>query len=185
MLAVLYRAPAAARVSNSSSVRAISAAATFSSRCATFEVPGIGSITGERFSSHASASCAGDASWSAAMRCSGPSAAASGPAASGNHGMKPTPWLVAQSSSGSDLRADRLYMFCTDTISRDLLGRLQLVDVDLGQADVADLAFALAAQQLADLVGQREVRVDAVQLEQVDGARRRGDAGSSRHSWRR
>jgi hypothetical protein len=37
----------------------ISAAATFSSRCATFDVPGIGNITGDRFSNHASASCDG------------------------------------------------------------------------------------------------------------------------------
>ena len=49
------------------------------------DVPGIGTITGERFSNHANANCEGDASWSAAMRCSGPSGAASGPAASGNH----------------------------------------------------------------------------------------------------
>ncbi len=34
------------------------AAATFSSRCATFDVPGIGSITGERWSSQASESYA-------------------------------------------------------------------------------------------------------------------------------
>ena len=34
------------------------AAATFSSRCATFDVPGMGSITGERCSSHASESWA-------------------------------------------------------------------------------------------------------------------------------
>ena len=55
--------------------------------------PGIGSITGERLSSQASASWDAVAWCSAAMRCSGPSAAASGPAASGNHGMKPSPGL--------------------------------------------------------------------------------------------
>ena len=54
-------------VSNSSSDSSISAAATFSSRCATFDVPGIGSITGERFSSQASASCEGVASCRRAM----------------------------------------------------------------------------------------------------------------------
>lgn len=47
--------------------------------------------------------------------------------------------------------------------------RAELVDVDLGQADVADLALVLQGQQLADLVLEREVLVDAVQLEQVDG----------------
>ena len=51
--------PALLRVSNSSSDNSIPAAATFSSKCATFDVPGIGSITGERFSNHASASCDG------------------------------------------------------------------------------------------------------------------------------
>jgi len=49
------------RESNSSVVSSISAAPVFSSRCATEEVPGIGSITGERFSSHASANCATEA----------------------------------------------------------------------------------------------------------------------------
>jgi hypothetical protein len=42
--------------SNSSSVNSIPAEATFSSRCFSLDVPGIGSITGERLSSHASAS---------------------------------------------------------------------------------------------------------------------------------
>src|SRR5260370_22336474 len=35
------------------------AASTFSSRCLTDEVPGMGSITGERFSNQASATCLG------------------------------------------------------------------------------------------------------------------------------
>ncbi len=60
--------PALLSVSNSSSDNSMSAAATFSSRWATFDVPGIGSITGDRLSSQASASCDADASWSAAMR---------------------------------------------------------------------------------------------------------------------
>ncbi|CNK14488.1 Uncharacterised protein [Mycobacterium tuberculosis] len=54
-------------------------------------MPGIGSITGERFSNHANASCPADAWCSAAMRCSGLSGADSGPPPSGNHGMNPTP----------------------------------------------------------------------------------------------
>ena len=59
-------------------------------------------------------------------------------------------------------------MFCTDTIVRHRLGRRQLLDGDLGEADVADLALVLEGLQLADLVLQGEVGVDAVQLEQVD-----------------
>ena len=54
-------APAIA--SRSSSLSVSSAAATFSSRCSTDEVPGIGSITGERASSQASATWPGVASW--------------------------------------------------------------------------------------------------------------------------
>ena len=103
------------------------------------------------------------------MRCSGPSAAASGPAASGNQGMKPMFWDSHASSTGSAVRTERLYMFCTDTIGRDLLGGLELVDGDLGQPDVADLALLLQLDELADLVLGGEFVVDAVQLEQVDG----------------
>ena len=62
-----------------------------------------------------------------------------------------------------------LYMFCTDTIGRDLLGGLELLDVDLGQSDVADLAFLLQRDEFADLVLGGELVIDAVQLEQVDG----------------
>ena len=42
-------------------------AATFSLRCTTFDVPGIGSITGLRFKSQASATCAGVAPWRVAI----------------------------------------------------------------------------------------------------------------------
>ena len=161
--------PALLSVSNSSSDSSISAAATFSSRWATFDVPGIGSITGDRFSSHASASCDGVASWSSAMRCSGPPGAASGPAASGNQGMNPMPCASQASSSGSAARTVRLYMFCTDTIGGDLLRGFELLDVDLGQPDVADLALLLQRDEFADLVLGGKLVVDAVQLEQVDG----------------
>lgn len=44
---------------NSSSVSLMVAAAAFSSRCSTDDVPGIGSMAGDRFSSHASAICGG------------------------------------------------------------------------------------------------------------------------------
>ncbi len=52
---------------------------------------------------------------------------------------------------------------------RDFLRGVQLVDVDLRQPDVADLAFLLQLDQLTDLVFERELVVDAVQLKQVDG----------------
>ena len=72
-----------------SSVRPISAASTFSSRWATLEVPGIGSITGERCSSQARASCAGVAPSLSLRAVSGPSRRARSPVASGNQGMNP------------------------------------------------------------------------------------------------
>src|SRR6266850_1893969 len=43
----------------SSSVRPTRAAATFSTTCATVEVPGMGKMTGDRASSHANATCEG------------------------------------------------------------------------------------------------------------------------------
>ena len=64
----------------------------FSSRCATDEVPGIGSIIGERRSSHASASCAGVAPVSGTSASSGSPGLASSPVGIGYHGMKPMPW---------------------------------------------------------------------------------------------
>ena len=72
-------------------VSSMSAAATFSSRCATADVPGIGSRTGERWRSHANASCAGVTASFSATRCSGPPDSARRPVAMGNHGMKPMP----------------------------------------------------------------------------------------------
>src|ERR1700730_10733085 len=73
-----------ARVWNSSALRRIEATAKFSSRWAVEEVPGIGSMTGERCSSHASAICRGVAWWCSAIRPSGePGSPASRPLASG------------------------------------------------------------------------------------------------------
>jgi hypothetical protein len=71
----------------SSAVSRIAAEATFSSRCLTFDVPGIGSMMGERASDHAIAACGIDSPRRAATLASlatGPSAAASlAPCASG------------------------------------------------------------------------------------------------------
>ena len=65
------------------------AAATFSSRWATLEVPGMGSMTGDRASNQARATWAGLAFMRAATRLTGPSAPVTRPAASGNQGIKP------------------------------------------------------------------------------------------------
>ena len=87
--------PGGGQVSNSSSVRVISAAATFSSRCATCDVPGIGNITGERFSSQASASCPGVAAM--VGRDALQRAVRRGQRSGGQREPRnePTPWLVA------------------------------------------------------------------------------------------
>ena len=47
-------------------------------------------------------------------------------------------------------------------------GHLDLVDSHLGQADLGDLAFVLEFPEGADLVLGGELRVDPVELEQVD-----------------
>src|SRR5439155_14984984 len=66
------------------------AAAVFSSKCAIEAVPGIGSMTGERASNHASATCAGG---SPSRRASPfrPRDLSAAPSPSGYHGMKATP----------------------------------------------------------------------------------------------
>ena len=56
-----------------------SAVATFSSRCSTLEVPGIGNMTGDRASSHARATCDGLACRRAAIRLIGSSHLKAGP----------------------------------------------------------------------------------------------------------
>src|SRR5215469_2618157 len=65
-----------------------SAAAMFSSRCSMEEVPGIGSITGERWRSQARESWETVALWRLAAASSLPPGWASLPAATGNQGMK-------------------------------------------------------------------------------------------------
>ena len=51
----------------------------------------------------------------------------------------------------------------------DLAGGLQLLDADLREPDVADLALVDEVLQHPELLLGRDVRVDAVELEQVDG----------------
>jgi hypothetical protein len=47
---------------------------------------------------------------------------------------------------------------------REASGLFDLGDRHLGQTDVADLAFLLEQDQFAELLGQRHLRVNAVQL---------------------
>src|ERR1700686_2145511 len=81
------------------------AAATFSSRCSTLDVPGIGSITGDRASSHARATWDGVAFNRVAIRLIGLSEPETRPAASGNHGIKPIFSFSQYSKTSSDPRS--------------------------------------------------------------------------------
>ena len=102
-------------------------------------------------------------------RSSGPPGPASSPVASGNHGMKPMPFASAvveqrlRRAVGEVVavlhRHDRSRSRCASTSSSTR---------HLGQADVADLALVLQRGQLADLVLERHLRVDAVELQEVD-----------------
>lgn len=89
------------------------AAATFSSRCSSRDVPGIGATTGERCSNHASATWLTVAPVSPATA----SSAARSRRGSGNHGMKAIPSRVQYSSTSSCSVSARLYRFCTLTTS--------------------------------------------------------------------
>jgi len=104
------------RASNPASDSSISAALMLSSRCVTVDVPGMGSITGDRLSSHARASCEGVAPCSTAAAANGPCCMARMPPASGNHGMNAMLCAAAWFSTGSADRLTRLNMFCTDAI---------------------------------------------------------------------
>ncbi len=81
--------PARSSAANSSSESLIAAAPTFSSRCATLPVPGIGSMTGLRFKSQASAIWPGLALCLCAIASNAEPGRADAPASSGAQGMKP------------------------------------------------------------------------------------------------
>jgi hypothetical protein len=83
-------------VRNSSAFKRIDADARFSSRCAIEEVPGIGSMAGERCSSQASAIWLGVAPWLWAIRASGEFGLASLPAANGYQGIKAMPAAISR-----------------------------------------------------------------------------------------
>ncbi len=122
----------------------------FSSRCSSFDVPGIGSIAGER-SSNQRIACRGGM-----------------PAPSGPHGRNAIPSRSAISSTSSDARLSGLYWFWTDAIGGDRLRPAQLLDGDVRQADQADLPLAAEVHERADRLLDRHVLVHAVQLVEVD-----------------
>ena len=82
--------------------------ATFSSRCGTEAVPGIGTTTGDRARSQASAIWAGVTPRASATRPRLPPGLASSPTASGYQGKKAMPSRSHSSSTPSDERSARL-----------------------------------------------------------------------------
>jgi hypothetical protein len=165
---------------NCSSVSSMAAPAMLSSRWLTFEVPGIGSMTGERLSSQARASCDGVAPQPGKGQLRRCRAALGGQlcqraagACQCTGGQREPPderdaiaGRVVEQGLGGAVGEVEHVLHGDDR--GDFLRGPQLLHGDLGQADVADLPLVPQALQLAHLVGERDGRVDAVELEQVD-----------------
>src|SRR6184192_4769475 len=94
----------------------IAAAATFSSRCAIDDVPGIGNITGDRSRSQASATWTTLAPRALAALSSALSGFNPLPPPIGNHGINPRLFFSQYTRTFSDLRFSMLYWFWTLTI---------------------------------------------------------------------
>ena len=146
----------------------MSAAAQFSSRWSTDDVPGMGSITGERRSSQArhtwetvAPSCW--ATWS-----SGPPGRDSFPLASGNHGMKPIRCSLAVVDDVVGAAVGDVVLVLHADHRHDPPGRLDLGHAHLGQPDLGHLALVAQLLQEPELVVGRHLGVDPVQLEQID-----------------
>ena len=128
----------------------------------------MGSMAGERRSSHASATWAGVAPTARATSATVPRRADNVPSAMGNHGMKPMPSVSQCSRTSSDRRLARLYRFWTETMGTTARARLDLGHGDLGQSNVAHLALVAQLLEDPELLGGGDLGVDAVQLEEVD-----------------
>jgi hypothetical protein len=123
-----------ASVRNSSALKRIDADARFSSRCAIEEVPGIGSMAGDRCSSQASAIWLGVAPWLWTIRASGELGLASLPAASGYQGIKAMPAAAQISISPSDVGSSAEFLaprareeqIPDPSRAKDVYGRLRL-----------------------------------------------------------
>ena len=133
-------------------------------------VPGIGRMTGECWSSHASATWRGVAPWPRAISVDGASRGgrASLPLAIGAQGRNASrlPRALLQHVLGRSV--DDVVAVLDGDDRDDLLGALEVLESDVGQADVADLALLLELGQRADRVLDRHLRVDRVQLVEVD-----------------
>ena len=160
--------PAASSVATVSRSSSRVAAAQFSARCSSELVPGMGSITELRCSSHASATCAGVAPSASAARCRG--VAGLGELAGVGRGPRDEPDAVRGAVAQHVVRGavDQVVAVLHRGDVDDASGRLDLRDGDLAQADLADLALALQVGEQTELLVGGDVRVDAVELEEVE-----------------
>src|SRR5258707_1010409 len=154
---------AAARSSKSLRLSVIAAAAMFSSRCSTDEVPGMGSTTGDRASSHASAS------WPGVAWCS---EATSATALCARGERVPGQESDAQRIALVEHRLGGAIPEVVAVLDRDDLSDgqrpVELFRVDVGQADVPDLSLVLELCELTHRFLKRNHRVWAVELVEVD-----------------
>ena len=174
----------------------MSAAAAFSSSRSARRVPGIGATSSPWCSSHASASCAGVQPTSAAisrarstrsrlrsrlscwkrgeLRRKSSSALmstdpVSSPRPSGLYGTMPTPSSRAAGTiSRSSSRVNSDHSLWSAAIGWTALAAAQRVRVDLAQAEVRDLARPDQLGHGADALLDRDVRVAAVHVVEVD-----------------
>ena len=144
------------------------AAAMFSSRCATDEVPAIGSITGERRSSQASATCPGGRSvplGDLVHRPAGPGELAGrerSPGEEGNAELLAALEHVIRAAIG-DVEA----VLHGDDLG-DPASRLELIDRGVRDPDVEDLALVLKLLQGPDRLLVGDLRVGPVELVELD-----------------
>ncbi len=82
--------------------------------------------------------------------------------------MNAIPSRSQYSSTSSETRSTTLYRFCTDTIGATARARSISSTVTSGEAEVADLALPLQVGELSDLVLERCLRADPVELEEID-----------------
>ena len=142
----------------------------FSSRCSTEEVPGIGSITGERRSSQASATWAGGGAVPL-----GDLGDRRRPARRGRRRERSPreerdagSWQTLEHVSGAVAVAEVEAVLDGDDLDDRRAPIVELIDGDVGDADLADLALVLKLLQRPDRILVGDLRVGAVQLVEVD-----------------
>ena len=157
----------------------------FSSRWATRLVPGIGSITGERCEQPGEGDGAGGDAVGFGRR--GQRAARLGEVAGGEREPRDEPDAVglAVVEHGLALAVGQVVEVLHGGDRHDRPGRLDLLHRHLGQADVAHLALVDGVLQHAELLLAGHLRVDAVELPQVDARRPPRRRRLSSSCWRR